>query len=164
MVMRFARYLAGRPRGRLATFVFARFIAYFITIFCAVENKLNNDSMVSGRSGGICDDKSQGGADEEAIERQVRRGRSKGPGARPPQRFMSIKDVADRLYVSTRTVCRWIHLGLVAHKIGGRVCIGENDLRAFRRGFSSLQSYFVLSSQTLMECRVATPRAVMRWR
>ncbi len=65
--------------------------------------------------------------------------RSKGPGAMPPQRFVSIKDVAEQLGVSTRTVSRWIETGeLVAHRFGRLVRVGEIDLQRFlatRRGF-----------------------------
>ena len=57
----------------------------------------------------------------------------------PPQRFLSIKDVADQLDVSPRSVFRWIATGdLVAHKLGRLVRVGDCDLREFlarRRGF-----------------------------
>jgi excisionase family DNA binding protein len=62
----------------------------------------------------------------------------KSKSAMPPQRFLSIKKVADELGVSTRTVSRWIETGdLVAHKFGRLVRVGEIDLQRFlatRRG------------------------------
>jgi excisionase family DNA binding protein len=65
--------------------------------------------------------------------------RSMAPGINPPQRFLTLKEIADQLDVSIRTVSRWIATGaLVAHKLGRLVRVGEHDLRAFlgtRRGF-----------------------------
>jgi len=50
----------------------------------------------------------------------------------PPQRYLSIQDVADQLSVSTRTVRRWVvGAHLVAHYFGRLVRIGESDLEAF---------------------------------
>jgi excisionase family DNA binding protein len=49
----------------------------------------------------------------------------------PSIEFFTIREVAERLSVSTRTVRRWIDNGeLVAHRIGG-VRIAESELRAF---------------------------------
>lgn len=46
--------------------------------------------------------------------------------------FCTIKTVAERLGVSTRTVRRWIERGeLVAHRFGSAVRIAECDLLAF---------------------------------
>ena len=66
-------------------------------------------------------------------------GRSLGPGTTPQQRLLTVKDVADQLGVSVRSVSRWVESrALVAHKLGRLVRVGELDLREFlarRRGF-----------------------------
>lgn len=50
----------------------------------------------------------------------------------PPERFLAVDDVADRLGVHVRTVRRWIARGeLVVHRFGGAVRISERDLAAF---------------------------------
>ena len=47
-------------------------------------------------------------------------------------RFFTIRAVAERLEVATRTVRRWIKSGdLVAHRFGTAVRIAESDLNAF---------------------------------
>jgi len=47
-------------------------------------------------------------------------------------RFSTIREVAERLEVATRTVRRWIKSGdLVAHRFGCAVRIAESDLNAF---------------------------------
>jgi excisionase family DNA binding protein len=47
-------------------------------------------------------------------------------------RFFTIRDVAEFLDVSTRSVRRWIKSGdLPAHRFGAAVRISETDLRAF---------------------------------
>ena len=52
-------------------------------------------------------------------------------GGRLPK-YHKITAVAQALDVSTRTVRRWIQSdGLVAHRVGGVVRIGEADLRIF---------------------------------
>jgi excisionase family DNA binding protein len=49
-----------------------------------------------------------------------------------PKRFYTIQQIADWLAVSTRTVRRWIHDGLlIAHRINGLVRISESDFAAF---------------------------------
>jgi excisionase family DNA binding protein len=49
-----------------------------------------------------------------------------------PAKFFTIGQVAELLEVSTRTVKRWLDAKLlVAHRFGGVVRIGEQDLRAF---------------------------------
>jgi excisionase family DNA binding protein len=52
---------------------------------------------------------------------------------RPPvKNFFKIQEIADRLVVSTRTVRRWIHDGLlIAHRFHGVVRISEADFAAF---------------------------------
>jgi excisionase family DNA binding protein len=52
-------------------------------------------------------------------------------GTRTPQ-FFTVKQVAEALAVSTRTVRRWIESGeVVAHHLGGAVRVAETDLKAF---------------------------------
>jgi excisionase family DNA binding protein len=47
-------------------------------------------------------------------------------------RFLTIRDIAGRLNVSTRTVRRWIKSGaLVSHHFGGVVRVSEADFMAF---------------------------------
>ncbi|MCK5273632.1 MAG: helix-turn-helix domain-containing protein [Alphaproteobacteria bacterium] len=49
-----------------------------------------------------------------------------------PQRLLTIKDVADILQVSDKTVRRWIDAGdLVAHRIGRQWRVSQGDLDAF---------------------------------
>jgi excisionase family DNA binding protein len=56
----------------------------------------------------------------------------KHAGTPPDERFFTIREVAERLDVATRTVRRWIKSGdLVAHRFGGAVRIAESDLKAF---------------------------------
>lgn len=56
----------------------------------------------------------------------------KHAGTPPDERFFTIREVAERLEVATRTVRRWIKSGdLVAHRFGGAVRIAESDLKAF---------------------------------
>lgn len=46
--------------------------------------------------------------------------------------FLTIRQVAEQLNVSTRTVRRWIAAEyLVIHRVGSVVRIADNDLRAF---------------------------------
>jgi len=57
-----------------------------------------------------------------------------GDGGRPPRslKFYTIKDVAEMLGVSGRTVCRWIARAEPAvHRFGGAVRVAEADLKAF---------------------------------
>jgi excisionase family DNA binding protein len=52
--------------------------------------------------------------------------------ATPKMQFYTVKQVADLLVVSQRTVRRWIKSGeLVAHTFGGAVRVAETDLKAF---------------------------------
>ena len=54
---------------------------------------------------------------------------------RIPTKFYTIKQIADCVEVSTRTVRRWIEEGiLVAHRINGLVRISEADFQAFLAG------------------------------
>ena len=57
---------------------------------------------------------------------------------REPNQFSTLREVAARLDVSSRTVSRWIASGeLIAHRFGRSVRIADDDLRAFlarRRG------------------------------
>lgn len=58
----------------------------------------------------------------------------KGTGLSLPKTmtFCTIKMVAERLGVSTRTVRRWIKRGeLVAHRFGSAVRVADRDLLAF---------------------------------
>ena len=49
-----------------------------------------------------------------------------------PTHFNTIKDVANRLGVSPRTVRRWIKTGdLAVHRFGRVVRVAESDLRVF---------------------------------
>jgi excisionase family DNA binding protein len=49
-----------------------------------------------------------------------------------PTKFFTIAEVADRLAVHPRTICRKIKSGdLVVHRFGGAVRIAEGDLWAF---------------------------------
>jgi excisionase family DNA binding protein len=58
--------------------------------------------------------------------------RSQALPAPPKMQFYTVKQVADMLAVSERTVRRWIESGkLVAHVFGGAVRIAESDLKAF---------------------------------
>jgi excisionase family DNA binding protein len=50
----------------------------------------------------------------------------------PPQRLLTIKDAADILRVSDKSVRRWIDAGdLVAHRIGRQWRVSQGDLEAF---------------------------------
>ena len=50
----------------------------------------------------------------------------------PPQRLLTIKDVADILQVSDKTVRRWIDAGdLVAHRVGRQLRVSQGDLETF---------------------------------
>jgi excisionase family DNA binding protein len=52
--------------------------------------------------------------------------------ANPPQRLLTIKDVADILQVSDKTVRRWIDAGdLVAHRVGRQLRVSQGDLETF---------------------------------
>jgi excisionase family DNA binding protein len=52
-------------------------------------------------------------------------------GAKIPK-FFTVKQVAEALAVSTRTIRRWIESDeLVVHHLGGAVRIAEADLKAF---------------------------------
>ena len=47
-------------------------------------------------------------------------------------RFLSIKDIAARLGMSTKTVRRWIDAGeLPVHRLGRQLRVSENDLDLF---------------------------------
>ena len=49
-----------------------------------------------------------------------------------PQRLLTIKDVADILQVSDKTVRRWIDAGdLVAHRVGRQLRVSQGDLETF---------------------------------
>jgi excisionase family DNA binding protein len=49
-----------------------------------------------------------------------------------PLRFFTVRDIAESLDVSTRTVRRWINAGLLqAHRIGGVLRVSEADLMGF---------------------------------
>ena len=48
--------------------------------------------------------------------------------------LLTLKQAADTLQVSTKTVRRWIDVGdLVAHRLGGKLRISEADLQTFIR-------------------------------
>ncbi len=48
------------------------------------------------------------------------------------QQMLSLRDLADRLDVSVKTVSRWIKAGeLPAHRLGGQIRIAETDAIAF---------------------------------
>jgi excisionase family DNA binding protein len=54
------------------------------------------------------------------------------PRRREPMQFLTIREVAERLNVATRTVRRWIDLGLLpVHRFGRTVRISGSDLAAF---------------------------------
>ena len=89
---------------------------------------------------------------------------------RPPQddqnRFFTIRDVAERLEVATRTVRRWIKSGdLVAHRFGAAVRIAESDLNAFiarhRESLSAWprRSANVTPCQSITRVREYSPQA-----
>jgi excisionase family DNA binding protein len=60
------------------------------------------------------------------------RARAHGRKTTAIPKFFTIGQVAELLEVSTRTVKRWLDAKLlVAHRFGGVVRIGEQDLRAF---------------------------------
>jgi excisionase family DNA binding protein len=49
-----------------------------------------------------------------------------------PSKFYTIKQIADFVDVSTRTVRRWIKNGLlIAHRVNGLVRVSEVDFRVF---------------------------------
>jgi excisionase family DNA binding protein len=55
----------------------------------------------------------------------------KTPQSKSPK-FYDVKQIADCVDVSTRTVRRWIDTGLlIAHRINGLVRISEADFQAF---------------------------------
>ena len=67
------------------------------------------------------------GAVELAAHREVRRRDRRGDDLN----FFNIREVAERLRVSTRTVRRWIeNRDLIVHRVGG-IRIADGDLRAF---------------------------------
>ena len=52
--------------------------------------------------------------------------------SRSSTKFYTIKQIAQFVEVSTRTVRRWIKNGLlIAHRVNGLVRISEGDFRAF---------------------------------
>ena len=58
-------------------------------------------------------------------------------GSKIPK-FLTIKQVAERLEFSTRTVWRWVEDGeLVVHRFRGSVRVAEADLNAFLAGHRS---------------------------
>lgn len=55
--------------------------------------------------------------------------------SKPVSRFFTIKQIAEQLSVSTRSVRRWIARGeLLAHKFSRQVRVSELDLRTFLEG------------------------------
>jgi excisionase family DNA binding protein len=57
---------------------------------------------------------------------------ARGTSSAAPPHFYSIKEVADFLGVSTRTIQRWMDSGeLRAHRLGGIVRISHDDLQDF---------------------------------
>ena len=49
-----------------------------------------------------------------------------------PHRLLTIKDVADILQVSDKTIRRWIDAGdLVAHRVGRQLRVSQGDLETF---------------------------------
>lgn len=49
-----------------------------------------------------------------------------------PQPLLSVRDIADRLKLSQRTVRRWIERGdLPAHRFGSAVRVSEDDLALY---------------------------------
>ena len=58
--------------------------------------------------------------------------KSRSRTTRSAPRFFRIRDIADFLSVSTRTVRRWIESGaLIAHRLEGVVRVSEADFAAF---------------------------------
>ena len=49
-------------------------------------------------------------------------------------RLLTLKQTADHLQVSVKTVRRWIDAGdLIAHRLGRSLRVGESDLQTFIR-------------------------------
>jgi len=58
--------------------------------------------------------------------------RSRGRSRSDLPKYYTIKEVAEALSVSPRTVRRWIANGdLIVHRLGGAVRVGERDLGTF---------------------------------
>jgi excisionase family DNA binding protein len=67
--------------------------------------------------------------------------------SKSPPEFYTIKEIADCVDASTRTVRRWIEKKLlVAHRINGLIRVSEADFRTFLAAHSSV-SWCSLSSQ-----------------
>jgi len=56
--------------------------------------------------------------------------------------LLTVFDIAKRLQVSIKTVCRWIAYGeLIAHKLGSQWRISETDYEVFVRTRRGAQPY-----------------------